>query len=116
MQAATIWVAIDDSNAGNGALEVIPGSHLLPQGSVPHVYVADDAALPVGVSKEALATLPAPATVALSAGQISIHHAMVAHGSKPNLSNDRRAGVAFHYMAASAHFNRDNLKPGKAEL
>ena len=34
----------------------------------------------------------------LEPGQMSIHHGLMIHGSGPNLSNDRRIGVAIRYI------------------
>ena len=34
----------------------------------------------------------------LSAGEISLHHVLVVHGSRPNASSDRRIGIAFRYL------------------
>ena len=31
-------------------------------------------------------------------GQMSIHHGLMIHGSGPNISNDRRIGVAIRYI------------------
>ena len=35
----------------------------------------------------------------LSAGEISIHHESVVHGSNPNASNGPRIGLSIHYIA-----------------
>lgn len=34
----------------------------------------------------------------LSAGEISLHHVLAVHGSRPNASSDRRIGIAFRYL------------------
>ena len=34
----------------------------------------------------------------LNPGQMSLHHGLMIHGSGPNLSNDRRIGIAIRYI------------------
>ncbi len=34
----------------------------------------------------------------LAAGEVSLHHVLVVHGSRPNVSSDRRIGIAFRYL------------------
>jgi len=36
--------------------------------------------------------------LSLSAGEISLHHVLAVHGSRPNGSSDRRIGIAFRYL------------------
>jgi len=43
--------------------------------------------------------------VLLEAGQISIHDAYLIHGSQPNHSSRRRAGVVYRYMPTTSHFD-----------
>ncbi|MBI2822048.1 MAG: phytanoyl-CoA dioxygenase family protein [Acidobacteria bacterium] len=35
----------------------------------------------------------------MRAGEVSIHHEAVIHGSNPNRSNDARIGLSIHYIA-----------------
>ena len=44
--------------------------------------------------------------VDLRPGQFSLHDVYLVHGSNPNTSGERRAGVAIRYMPATSHFNR----------
>jgi len=92
-------------------LTVIPKSHLLEPGALPH-EPAEDAALPLGVAQAQLDQLPAPVALELRAGSVSVHHCQLLHGSDANRSNRRRAGVALHYMAAGSLFNRSASRPG----
>jgi ectoine hydroxylase-related dioxygenase (phytanoyl-CoA dioxygenase family) len=45
--------------------------------------------------------------IELEAGQLSLHDAYLVHGSNPNRSTRRRAGIAIRYMPGSSHFNRE---------
>lgn len=93
------WVALTDSNAENGALEVLPGSHREPvlphgpSGNASNVLLYDQSILqPIDQGRTTMLTL--------GAGEISLHHVCIAHGSKPNRSAVRRVGVAIRYVAA----------------
>lgn len=94
----TAWVALTDSTAANGALEVLPGSHLAPL--LPHQLIDDPANL---LSRgQSIATPIDPERIRmleLRAGEMSLHHVGVAHGSGPNRSSGRRIGVAIRYVA-----------------
>lgn len=94
----TAWVALTDSTAENGALEVLPGSHRTPL--LPHGSSGDPANL---LSHGQVITAPIdPARIrmlSLRAGEMSLHHVGTAHGSGPNRSGGRRIGVAIRYVA-----------------
>lgn len=104
--SVTAWVAIDDADAENGAIQVIPRSHL--RGIVPHIDVvalyADDAApgIPPHLLDESQAV-----TLSLKAGEACIFHDRLFHGSGPNRSDRRRAGMALHYSRTEAQVDRE---------
>jgi phytanoyl-CoA hydroxylase len=92
----TIWLAIDDSTKENGCLRVIPGSQhttlikLVDRSDTPNILGSGiDAAL-VDESKAV--------DVILRAGDVSVHHPHIIHGSEPNASPKRRCGLAIRYM------------------
>ena len=93
----TAWVAFTDSNAANGAMRVIPGTHKLDQ--VPHrdTFAAENLLsrgqeITVDVDEHRAAMLE------LAAGEMSLHHVRLIHGSDPNPSDDRRIGFAIRYI------------------
>jgi non-heme Fe2+,alpha-ketoglutarate-dependent halogenase len=93
----TAWVALTPSNAANGAMAVIPGSHKLDQ--VPHRDTFDRHNLltrgqEVAVEVDEAQQVP----LILSPGQMSLHHVRLVHGSAPNPSGDRRIGFAIRYI------------------
>ena len=96
-EVATAWVALTPSNAENGAMAVIPGSHQMDQ--VPHrdtfhrhnlLTRGQEIAVEVDESKAAL--------LILRPGEMSLHHVRLVHGSAPNPSPDRRIGFAIRYI------------------
>lgn len=93
----TAWVALSDSNRGNGAMRVIPGSHKLDQ--VPH----RDTFAPTNLlsrGQEIMVEVdPSKAVMLeLEPGEISLHHVRLIHGSDPNPSGERRIGFAIRYL------------------
>ena len=103
LKNVTVWVAIDPARVENGCMRVIPGTHRL--GLLPHGATDDpDLALNQGVSEgfdEARAV-----DVELEPGQVSLHDAMIIHGSNANRSGQRRCGYAIRYMPATSLFDR----------
>lgn len=93
----TAWVAFSDSNAENGAMRVIPATHKLDQ--VPHndTFRPDNLLsrgqeIMVDVDERDAVMMP------LHAGEMSLHHVRLIHGSDPNPSDHRRIGFAIRYI------------------
>jgi ectoine hydroxylase-related dioxygenase (phytanoyl-CoA dioxygenase family) len=94
-ESLTVWLAFDNSTVANGAMNVIPGSHIA--GILKHVKrMGTDSVLTLecelGQFREDSAV-----PVTLRAGQISIHDDKLVHGSPPNTSDTRRAGLTIRY-------------------
>ncbi len=96
-QEVTAWVALSPATAQSGCMKFVAGSHttqlehrdtfeeenLLSRGQEIAVEVDESDAVD-GV---------------LKAGQMSLHHGRVIHGSNPNITNDRRIGIAIRYIS-----------------
>jgi ectoine hydroxylase-related dioxygenase (phytanoyl-CoA dioxygenase family) len=94
----TAWVAFDDVDDGNGAMQMIPGSHhwgLVPNGS--NFFATDRDAQLVGLGERAAH----PKSMVMSAGQVSFHHPLTFHGSGANTSDRLRRSLAVHFVDAS---------------
>lgn len=92
----TAWIAFTDATMENGAMRMVPGSHgeqvahrdtfaannLLSRGQ--EIAVEVDEARGVDIL--------------LRAGEMSLHHVRMVHGSPPNRSADRRIGYAIRYI------------------
>jgi non-haem Fe2+, alpha-ketoglutarate-dependent halogenase len=93
----TAWVALTDSTPANGAMRVIPGSHKLEQ--VPHhdTFRADNL---LSRGQEIMVEVDdrQAAMLELQAGEMSLHHVRLIHGSDPNPSPQRRIGFAIRYI------------------
>ncbi|ANW05852.1 hypothetical protein LMTR13_25060 [Bradyrhizobium icense] len=95
----TAWVALTPSNSENGCMRVIPGSH--HHGQLPHRDTHDkDNLLSRGQDVEVNVDEAQAVDLELRPGQISLHHTMLIHGSKPNCSDTRRLGITIRYVAA----------------
>lgn len=92
----TAWVAFTDSTPANGNMRVIPGSHRAP---VPHVDTFHpDNLLSRGQEVTVQVEEARAADIVLRAGEMSLHHVLIVHGSGANPSGDRRIGFAIRYV------------------
>jgi hypothetical protein len=104
LATVTVWIAVDAATTENGCLRVIPGTHesgLMPHESTDQLGLALNQGVAKGVLDEREAI-----DIELEPGQISLHHAMLVHGSNANRSAKRRCGYAIRYMPATSHFDR----------
>ncbi len=93
----TAWVAFSDSTAENGAMRVIPTTHLMDQ--IPHrdTFRAENL-LSRGQEIEVDVDERQAVMLELQAGEMSLHHVRLIHGSDPNPSGARRIGFAIRYI------------------
>ena len=93
----TAWLALSDAPVESGAMKFWPGSHKMDQ--VEHRDTFNEHNL-LSRGQEIAVEVPESAgvLVPLAAGQISLHHVKLIHGSEPNRSNDRRIGFAIRYI------------------
>jgi hypothetical protein len=113
LATCTLWLALDDSTMENGCLRVIPGCH---RDQRLYDHLTEDRkglALTRQIDSEVFDEADA-LDVELEAGQMSMHDVYMIHGSNPNRSTKRRAGVAIRYMPATSHFDREMYRPGVA--
>jgi len=95
-RVVSAWIAITDSTPESGAVRVVPGSH---RSRRRHVLGAEpDAGLLRGQRVEGVRA-DETANIALRAGQFSLHHLWLLHGSPRNSSVMPRIGLAVRYAA-----------------
>ncbi len=96
--AITAWYAIDDSNTENGCMRVIPSTH---QAGIMAHGKSDQEGNLLSINQEIAVDGTAENSavdIVLEAGQISIHHGHLIHGSLPNQSRRRRCGLTLRYI------------------
>jgi len=86
----TVWIAITESNEKNGCMMMLPGSH--KENIVHHDQNFDENNLLTRGQTIENVPLEKTEPVILKAGQISLHHPKIVHGSGINNSDDRRIG------------------------
>lgn len=99
MRTVTVWLAIDDADEGNSAMRVIPGSHRL--GPLPTRPSRPDERNVLWTCIDGVESLAAPVSMSLKAGEASLHHDLLVHGSEPNRSQRRRCGLTIRYAPTS---------------
>lgn len=92
-RVVSAWIALTDSTTTNGCVRVVPGSHRGPL--LAHRLGGDRANhLLRGQMAEVVIPPERVASVELRAGQLSLHHGRILHGSIGNSSAELRAGLA----------------------
>jgi len=86
----TVWIAVTDANEKNGCMKMLSGSH--KEDLKHHEQKFDENNLLT--RGQTIKNIPLDKTdpVILKAGQMSLHHPKIVHGSGLNYSNDRRIG------------------------
>ncbi len=108
MDVVTLWLAVSDSTPANGCMRVIPGTHHL---TLETTQERTDVENVLGSSMSSDRVDPSSAiNVALTAGDLSIHHPNLIHGSEANLSDQWRMGLTIRYVPTTTRI----LKPEMA--
>ncbi len=89
----SVWMAIDKSDMGNGALQVIPGSHLRLVGNY-NKHIRSELIESGAVTEQ---DLQRAQSIELKPGEFIIFHSWLLHGSQPNRSDRRRAGLNMRF-------------------
>jgi non-haem Fe2+, alpha-ketoglutarate-dependent halogenase len=93
----TAWVALTPSTVESGCMRVVPGSHRWPivahkETYAQHNMLSRGQEIAVEVREDDVTE------VVLAPGQMSLHHVLIAHGSKPNRASHPRVGFAIRYI------------------
>jgi hypothetical protein len=95
----TAWVAITDSNEHNGCMRMWSGSH--KDNLKDHDQMFNDGNLLTRGQTVNNVPIEKTTPLILKAGQMSLHHPTVVHGSAFNKSNDRRIGFVIQSYISS---------------
>lgn len=87
----SVWITLDDAYEANGAMQVLPGSHLRP--------VWHDKSTATNALKQVdVGDTSGRVVVDLKAGECMIHHCQTLHYTQPNDTDDDRRAFILHYM------------------
>lgn len=105
---AGCFIAVDEIDAENGALQVVPGSHRIADFER-RVITYDESIVPEEFVQPAGTEL---VTVAMHPGDVLLFHGGCLHGSRPNRRRDRwRRAFTCHYVSGAARSVSEHLNP-----
>ncbi|GAA0366611.1 phytanoyl-CoA dioxygenase family protein [Bowmanella denitrificans] len=91
-RTVNVWLALDDADVENGAMQWIPGSHKKGPVKIDSEFSSNE--IDINLLETNL-----PQINSLKAGECSIHADMLVHGSPANLSSRRRCAIVFRYCS-----------------
>ena len=98
-KVVSAWLAIDDVDVDNGAMQVIPGSHKNAQVAFEKSSKTENNVLNQTVHHPEKYG-DGPVSLKLKAGHMSLHSDWILHGSEPNMSTRRRCGLAMRFLSS----------------
>ena len=112
------WIALDDTAAAGGTLELARGSHRWPAGTDPvgEFHAPDDYRATVSDAAAAAGVGLDVAAVEVAAGGGAFHHGWAWHGSGPNRSGRHRRSLVLHCASSEARFNRAGFAEGNGPV
>jgi hypothetical protein len=100
----TATLALVDTHAQNGTIEVVPGSHRRGLLNASDFFNQDLEGMKSKIESE-LGTRMEPVPMIVPAGCVGFHHCLTIHGSGPNRSQSPRRSIAIHLMCGTIHRN-----------
>ncbi len=113
----SLWIALDDTSADGGTMEVVRGSHTwahsTPEGEFhgPEDYRKD-----MELAARAEGSEPEIVPIVVNQGGGSIHHGWVWHGSGHNRSAMPRRALVLHAMSSAARYVPECLGEGTGRI
>lgn len=94
----TAWLALSDASEKTGPMKFVRGSHREEVREHDDTFGANNLlsrgqVIRGNIDPNKVVSSP------LQAGEMSLHHVRLIHGSEPNLTNDRRIGMVLRYCA-----------------
>ncbi len=113
----SLWIALDDTSAEGGTMEVVRGSHTwahsTPEGEFhgPEDYRKD-----MELAARAEGSEPEIVPIVVNQGGGSIHHGWLWHGSGQNRSDTPRRALVLHAMSSEARYVPECLGEGTGRI
>ena len=112
MEVVTLWLAVDDSDRENGCLRVIPNTQSMRLFSQDELQQKNDGENVLGSGIDpALIDESKAMEIILKAGDVSVHHQNLIHGSHANTSARWRRGLTIRYIPATTRIITEELHP-----
>jgi ectoine hydroxylase-related dioxygenase (phytanoyl-CoA dioxygenase family) len=109
MEVVTIWLAADDSTPENGCMRVIPRTHTM---DLQQMRQRTDVANVLNSEIDpALVDESQAVDVILKAGDVSLHHPNLIHGSNANTSDKWRRGLTIRYIPTTTRIISEKQWP-----
>jgi phytanoyl-CoA hydroxylase len=97
----TAWVALDDAEADNGCMYMVPGSHKWGNKQKQIADLPDGSALPEEFEGHTVHIMMCP----VRKGHVHFHHGLTWHGSGTNHSNRPRRAIGIHFMTEKTTYD-----------
>ncbi len=97
----TAWVALDDAEADNGCMYMIPGSNHWGNKQKQIDALPDGTLLPESFEGHPVYFVMCP----VKKGHVHFHHSLTWHGSGPNSSRRPRRAIALHFMTEKTTYD-----------
>lgn len=97
----TAWIALDDAEADNGCMYMVPGSHRWGNKQRLIDELPDGTLLPESIEGQPAYFVMCP----VKKGHIHFHHSLTWHGSGTNHSSRPRRAIAIHFMTDKTTFD-----------
>lgn len=114
-ETCTAWIAFTPSNLESGCIRVLPGSHR-ENPNIEFVNETNENNLLVRGQTIKGLDLSKARPMILDAGEFSLHHESIVHGSDPNNSSWRRIGLSIHYISPDVRRVKYNAESKPAAL
>lgn len=101
MTEVSAWVALDDVDAENGCMSMVPGSHKWGNQMEFIRTVKSFDAMPCEFDGHDVKVELRP----VKKGEVHYHHALTWHGSHNNTSKRPRRAIAIHYMTHETYYD-----------
>ena len=108
-EQVTAWVALDDAEADNGCMYMVPGSHRWGDKLEALNVLREQHPLPERFEGHDLHVIMCP----VKKGQVHFHHPLTWHGSGTNYSSRPRRAIAIHYMTEKVTYDDSGAHPMK---
>lgn len=101
------WIALTNSTIDNGCLCVVPGTHTRNFAHLENPQESNILNRGQTISDEL--NVATAVDIVLRAGEMSLHHANLVHGSQPNTSAGARVGVAVRYVSTAVRQEKPHI-------